>query len=147
MAGKGCPICYNKRRGETHKYSQSDFIHLVKEKNPNIEIVGEYNGSKNTIECVCKKCGYRWNPVAGRLINARAIGCPKCGGTLKITPEAFVSQMDRINPKIEILGEYINTDTKIECRCKQCNYLWKTTPHMLKQGHGCPRCSKKKKEK
>ena len=146
LAGKGCPTCYDNRRGATLKHSQSDFIRLVGEKNPYVEVVGEYKGNKNTIECVCKKCGYRWEPVAGRLINARANGCPKCAGTMKITTDTFISQMASINPQIEILGKYINTDTKIECRCKKCGYHWCTTPHILKQGHGCPRCSKSKEK-
>ena len=58
-----------------------------------------------------------------------------------------VSKQMQINPNIEILGEYVNNETKIGCLCKQCGLEWFTTPHILKGRHGCPHCSKFKNSK
>ena len=43
---------------------------------------------------------------------------------------------------MEVLGEIINTRTKVLCLCKICNHEWLTRPHDLKRGKGCPRCAK-----
>ena len=41
---------------------------------------------------------------------------------------------------IEILSKYTKNDESILCRCKECNYEWKTTPKNLLKNHGCPKC-------
>lgn len=54
----------------------------------------------------------------------------------------------RANPKVrqdlEIIGEYINNSTPIECQCKVCGYKWFVSPNKLTQGRGCPLCSSTK---
>lgn len=42
---------------------------------------------------------------------------------------------------IEIVGEYVNTKTKIACRCKICGYEWLITPNKLVRGDKCPHCN------
>ncbi len=31
--------------------------------------------------------------------------------------------------------------TKIDHQCKKCLFVWKTSPHHVKQGNGCPKCA------
>lgn len=54
----------------------------------------------------------------------------------------------KMNPKVrqdvEIIGEYKNNSTPIECQCKVCNYKWFISPNKLTQGRGCPLCHSKK---
>lgn len=147
FAGKGCPKCGIERGRKKRMLSHSEFIRKLHSINPYLEVESEYKGSKEKIACKCNKCGYRWNPAAGQLISSKPTGCPTCGGTRKLTTAEFVFRMSVVNPSIDIIGEYINTETKIECRCKQCGNNWSAAPHMLKDGHGCPRCSKKKRQK
>ena len=40
----------------------------------------------------------------------------------KLTHEEFIEKIKVKNPNIEILEEYVNAHTKIECRCKVCNH-------------------------
>lgn len=66
----GCPYC-------TGRYKTTeDFIKEMKEINPNIEIIGEYNGSEKPIKCRCKICNHIWNPIGRSLKNNQ--GCPNC---------------------------------------------------------------------
>ena len=88
LSGRGCPLCAKKRRGELRKYSQETFVTLVSERNPNIEILGSYSGSKDQIACKCKLCGYVWAPPAGSLISARKRGCPNCARVVKQNAKA-----------------------------------------------------------
>lgn len=45
----------------------------------------------------------------------------------------------------ELLGEYINKDTKTLFRHKVCGNEFMMAPHNFKAGHGCPKCALEKK--
>lgn len=54
--------------------------------------------------------------------------------------------MNKINSDIEVLGEYINANTGISCRCLKCGYPWNEgewtpRPSNLLHGRKCPNCS------
>ena len=55
-------------------------------------------------------------------------------GRKPLTHEEFMERFYIKNENaenIEILGEYINIDTKIKCRCKIDGYKWETIPYSL----------------
>lgn len=67
---KGCAYC-------TGRYKTTeDFINEIAVINPNIEIIGEYNGSEGHVDCKCKLCGHLWSPLGRSLKNGQ--GCPHC---------------------------------------------------------------------
>jgi Zn finger protein HypA/HybF involved in hydrogenase expression len=47
------------------------------------------------------------------------------------------------NPNIQIIGNYINSSTKIKCKCLIDNHEWGIEPNHLLRNEGCPICSKK----
>ena len=57
----------------------------------------------------------------------------------KKTHEEFIKQMNIINSNIEILSQYQNNKTKVNCKCKICNHQWEARPDNLLHW-GCPRC-------
>ena len=59
------------------------------------------------------------------------------------TQEEYVYQSSVVNPNIEVLGKYINSNTKILHRCKIDGYEWNAYPTHILRGHGCPVCSNK----
>lgn len=127
----------------THK----EFIEKMKIKNPNIEILGEYINSRTKIKCRCKICNYIWYPISGGIK-----GCPECDKIkrtkiLAKTHKKFIQELEKINPNIEILGEYINNNSKIRCRCKIDGYEWETRPRQLLSGNGCYKCWEAKNHK
>lgn len=124
------------------KRTHGQFINSLKAVNPDIDVLGRYTKSTERVLVHCKKCGYEWSPVAAELSRGR--GCPRCKGKLKITTEDFVSRMRSINKDIEIMGEYISSTVKIECRCQICGKVWSAVPGSLLQGHGCPECAREK---
>ena len=46
-----------------------------------------------------------------------------------------------INANIEVLGEYVNSQTKILHQCKLCDCKWNTVPNNILNGQGCPQCN------
>ena len=119
--------------------THEEFIKQMQIINPNIEILGKYVDAKTKILCRCKVDGYEWEVAPTHLLNGR--GCPKCGGSLKKTHKQFVKEMATINTDIEILGEYVNSKTKILCRCKIDGYEWYGYPSNLLRGAKCPLCT------
>ena len=66
----GCAFC-------TGRYKTTeDFIKEINIINPDVEIIGEYTGSENHVDCRCKICGNTWSPIGRSLKNGQ--GCPIC---------------------------------------------------------------------
>ena len=140
LKGRGCPKCAGNIK-LTHKefmqkfYKQNKYAH-------DIEILGTYINSTTKIKCKCKKDGYEWGVVPNSLL--QGTGCPKCGGTGKLTHKEFINRLQQVNPNIQVLGTYTNNSTKIKCRCKIDGYEWEVKPNCLLSGHGCPKCKGKR---
>lgn len=59
----------------------------------------------------------------------------------KQTTAQYSQWLEKNNSSIELLGEYCNSHTKTEHRCKVCSNEWPATPTSIKQGKGCPHCA------
>lgn len=60
------------------------------------------------------------------------------------TQEEFENELHGILPNIEVLGKYINTNTKIRCKCLIHEYEFNSLPMNLLHGHGCKKCGQEK---
>ena len=59
----------------------------------------------------------------------------------KKTQDEFIKEISIKNPKIEVLGKYVNNHTKILCRCREFGHEWKPIPTDILRGQGCPYCA------
>lgn len=127
------------RRKKTHE----EFVKEMGVKNPNIEILGKYNGAKHKILCRCMICNCQWYATPDNLLYGK--GCPKCADKSKKekqrkSHEEFIRNLKEINANIIVLGTYINNSTKLLCKCSIDGYEWYATPRNLLSGYGCPKC-------
>ena len=138
LGGSGCPYCTN--RIKTH----SMFVKQAKSKNPNIEILGKYNGSHNSVECQCLICNHIWNPDATSILSG--YGCPNC---FKIKQsEKRLWTLDKYKNKLihkrnDVVCTskyYVDSKTPIEHLCIKCGYIWNVRPASIMIGYGCPKC-------
>lgn len=141
------------RKRKTHE----KFILELYEVNPNVEVIEKYVNSKTKILCKCKIDGHEWYTTPSRLLEGK--GCPICGNKtrsirlgklnsgLKTMHELFVNELFNINKNIEVIGTYIGSMTKIECKCKIDEHVWSSTPNNLLSGHGCPLCARRRNPK
>lgn len=65
----------------------------------------------------------------------------ECFVLKKLTNEEFVMRMSQINSDIIFESKYINSRTKIKCRCKICDTVWEASGNALLSGTGCPHCA------
>ena len=121
------------------KKTHEQYVAEVAEINPNIEVVGIYTCAKTKILHRCKIDGYEWYPRPNGIL--RGSGCPKCSGHSKLTHEDYVSRLSKINPNIEVIGQYIDSKTRILHKCLIDGYEWNILPNNALQGYGCPKCA------
>lgn len=155
-AGSGCPSC----SGHII-YTNKRFLDDLTEKNKNasdIEILSEYKGMTERIQCKCKICNHVWFPYASSLI--QGTGCPECakkrialisGEQLKkikrpgkmphsVFMEKFYAQNHHSNT-IKVCTKYNGANNPVGCKCTVCGHEWETVASGLLSGTGCPICS------
>lgn len=138
----GCPRCANEKRAKTQTRTHEEFVDLLKNINPNIEVLGSYQKSSKKILCRCVLDGFEWSASPNKLINSKT-GCPLCAGNLKLTNEQFWERVQKIAPSITVLEPYVNDSTNLSVQCKTCGNKWKISPSHIYGERKCPECSRK----
>lgn len=131
------------------KKTTEEFKKQMQVINPDIEIVGEYQGNKIKIACKCKKCNHEWEARPDNLLRW---GCPKCR-LIKIGNKNRKSLQNFINDAVKVHGnkydyskvEYLNNNTKVCIICPEHGEFWQTPANHLCR-HGCPKCNQSRGE-
>jgi len=123
------------------KYTAQDFVEKLKIVNPNIELISDYINTNTRARFKCKIDGWEWETIPTVFIRKTKSGCPKCAGNLKSNHSDFIQKLSKVTPTIEILNEYVRSNVKVLCHCKECGHEWRSTPNKLLQGRSCPSCA------
>lgn len=134
----GCSYCSGRNK------TNEDIIPLIK--NKNVILISKYNGNEKPIKCKCKECDNEWTTLPKTLIT-NGSGCPICEKKKAINNETkslsqFIEELNIVNKDIEVIGNHINTHTKIKCKCHVCDTIWDAYPaNLLNKSAGCPGCN------
>lgn len=82
LSGSGCYYCGKESMGILQSLTQEEYESRCREANPNITIIGKYNGRKNKIKCKCNICNYEWKSIAFDLFQKRL--CPLCSNRVVV---------------------------------------------------------------
>ena len=64
----------------------------------------------------------------------------------RMTTKEFKERLMAVSPSIEPLSDYIDSKTRVHCRCRDCGHEWRTAPgNLLHQQTKCPHCAHRKK--
>lgn len=121
-----------------HKISQDEYVNKLYAVNPNIEVLGVYNGNNAKIMHRCKIDGYEWMVAPNTLLSGH--GCPMCYGNIKKTHEQYVLEVSKINSDIEVIGRYNGARYHVLHKCKIDGYEWSAKPNNILNGMHCPVC-------
>ena len=77
LQGCGCSQCWKEKLRNVHLKTQWQYIQELKEVQPKIILIGEYNGANIPITHKCMVCGNQWDAAPASIVNA-GTGCPKC---------------------------------------------------------------------
>lgn len=134
--------------GNNNKLTQEQVIQQFREKHGNTYIYDrvEYINEKTKVWIGCKEDGHGYfeqTPNAHK----QGVGCNKCKGN-KISKSKLLllsdikERLKLINPNIEILDdEYINSQSKLKCRCLIDGFEFEATWNNLSRGRGCIKCA------
>lgn len=151
LSGKGCKKCHFKKLSNLKMKSQEEFKKEVFELNPNIEVVGEYSGRQNKVDCKCLIHNNMFSITAGHLLSGET-SCQDCikdknhKSGLK-SHKQFIKDLYQVSNEIEVIGEYLGARKRIDVRCSVCGQEWSPVAYSLLQGFGCPKCRMSKGEK
>lgn len=119
--------------------THEEYIKEVNIKNPNIEVAGIYVNARTPILHKCKIDNCEWLATPDNILRGR--GCPECYGHKRKEHAKYVSEVNNINSDIEVVGQYVNSQTPILHRCKIDGYEWMAIPNNILRGKGCPKCA------
>jgi len=134
--------------------THEEFINEIKEKyGDEYEVLGEYTGAKNKIlvrhnNDSCNN--FKFDILPTRLISTTRIKikCPCCSGSNKKVGNHFTfieKVKEAVGDEYEVLGEYVDTKTKIQMKHVKCGTTWMVTPNSfirLNKPSRCPNCAR-----
>lgn len=166
-AGKrnsGCPECAKKKHGETFSKRKAIERGSLAERMP--ELLKQWDNAKNTVSPYeialnynkkvwwkCEVCEYEWESSPNNL--SKGVGCPCCSGRV---PKIGVNDLKTVNPELAAQWDYSknekgpeqflpNSGKKAWWICEECGNSWETVIRTRNKGSGCPKCSKREKQK
>lgn len=135
------------------KLTQEEFETNLKERHPNLKVLGEYKGSHIKIKTLCTVCGHTWGCQPSNLYAlVKGSGCPKCsriadGARKRLNVVELISTFNKVHNNFYDYSkvEYKSIDDKVCIICPKHGEFWQT-PANHRAGHGCPHCNKSKGE-
>lgn len=125
------------------KKTQEQFEKEVHEKYPNIEIKGKYINGTTKIDCRCVIDNYTWSVIPNSVLKH---GCPVCSGHY-MNDFAFKERMKDVNIKVDVIGDYIDRNTPVKCKCLLCGDIFMGNVGSLLNGSTHNDCKNNVKKK
>ncbi|HIP31401.1 MAG TPA: hypothetical protein EYG86_01425 [Crocinitomicaceae bacterium] len=147
IKGHGCPDCGNKSTSTKLSLTHQEFLKRAVGVHGNKYLYdnSKYINNRSSVIITCRKHGvFNQKPNYHLLGN----GCPKCGGTNKLSTVEFIQKSNFIHDfKYDYSkSKYINSKEKIKITCsKHGDFMQSPSHHM--RGSGCPVCNESKGEK
>lgn len=143
LRGQRCGKCKGKSISKSKTRTTREYEKSLEDKGiSDIELLGEYKGSRKKIKVKNTNCGHIYEAIASNI--ERGSGCPVCHG-MKDTNK-FIEEIDRKYPNAyKINGKYKNNRTPISVT-HRCGYTWNVIPKDLLGSERCPKCIKSKGE-
>ena len=144
-----CWKCARKKQSASYrsKYSHKEYIDRVSRIRPELKVIGKYKGKSSKIDHRFISCGHI-SSMAPSEVLLRPSACRICSFQRRTTDE-FQTILDAKFPNLEVSsGEYKTRESVLLFYCSDCNSEWLRRASMLlglKEGNGCPICSKKGK--
>lgn len=102
--------------------------------------------SKGKMQFTCEDCGGVMECTWNTFYSKGQRRCWDCGtrrttGRPSKTHEQFIAELKAVHAdKYTVLGQYINSYTKIKMQCNTCSNTWEPIPSSLLREKGCQHC-------
>lgn len=137
-----CNYCnYGPNSGIKTKEKQEYAQKLINQNNLELVSYG-YNPTiyKSTIKFKCLKCGQVQEKELTNFLQH-----PSCYYCIDYAKKMnTIGFQNKIPKEYTLLEEYKGTDKRVLFRHENCGFIWKTSPHNIINGCGCPKCAPKR---
>lgn len=125
------------------KKTHEEYVDELAVKNPNVEVIGKYLGSKTKISHKCNLHNVIWDMTPDSALSG--CGCYMCKKEKlrnhKVrTQRQYVEELSIVNPNTLVVGDYINNSTSILHKCKIHNTEFYMSPCRALAGQTCHQC-------
>ena len=125
------------------KRTHEEYIGELLIKNPNIKAIEQYTNIHTSIKHYCTKHDVYFYTSPNNVLQGK--GCKECGkekrqATRRKPHDQYVKELKLKNPTIDVIEQYINTNTPILHHCLIHDIIWSTTPARVLRGVGCEEC-------
>lgn len=123
-----------------HRVMSKDEIQFIR---PDLEILDVIDGYNIIYKCSCGNiCSTSQYWLTCKDVSKRTKGCYQCYVEReKVSKLSNREELQKKCPDIEMLGEYVDSYTPIEYRCR-CGEIHKSKPQHLTQGKRCGHCKR-----
>ena len=125
----------------TRRLTTEEFIEKAKATHKNKYDYSKVNyiNTKTKVCIICPEHGEFWQTPSHHIVGC---GCPKCGGTMKLTTEEFIDRAKKVhNGKYDYSRTtYITAREKVCIICPEHGEFWQV-PDAHLNGSSCPKCS------
>lgn len=141
LTGNGCGKCAVEEVHKSQRKTTEEFIREARDRHGDRYDYHKvkYLGANTYTVIICSEHGeFKQTPHQ----HLGGHGCPKCANMKRgrtLSHEEHVAAITKVNPDVEILERITGVTTPVLCRGRICGHEWRTTPHSLKRGHGCPK--------
>lgn len=144
LKGYGCVECGKEKFKEKRLKSNEQYILELKNKHSHLKVIDEYIDSRTPITHLCTIHNVYWKISPSNALKGNGF-CTECKNDymrsiLGMSHSQYVNKVSTINPNIEVIGRYINENTKILHHCLIHDIYWNITPYSILRGCGCFKC-------
>lgn len=135
LSGKGCRKCSGLMK-KTHEEFVDEVYQLVGDE---YKVLGVYVNTETKLIMKHVNCGHEWNVRPANFLHGTR--CQKCYGPAVKTHEEYLKEVRQLfGNEYSILGEYVNSYTKLTIRHNKCGNEWNVASRNILTGRGCPKC-------
>lgn len=147
LEGCGCAKCKSDKIVQALRKTHDEYVQELAKEKPYITVLDSYINAFTPIQHYCHKHNKIW--TASPNVVLHGCGCPDCRlekdwNGLPRTHERYIALVTKINPDIQVVGQYIDAITPIAHYCKKHQITWNTSPENILHGHGCYECGNEK---
>jgi predicted Zn-ribbon and HTH transcriptional regulator len=108
-----------------------------------------YINARTKVRLRHKECGYEWDANPHGFLDCSS-RCPRCSaersGIRSRKPKEEVEKRlsSIVGDEYSIIGEYINSNTKVKVRHNKCGHEWDVIVNSIIHGTRCPSCYKQR---
>jgi hypothetical protein len=143
QGGGGCKECGSTAAGLAMRNSL-DKVNATLEKKDFV-LLGNYRDSHTRIRLKCNVCEDVFWGIYTVISREKGRGCKNCAliasaKRYQLKPEILLQRLKKVN--LELVGDYKNSRTTLQCRCLKCKKVFGIYPASLIDGGGCPECNR-----